>query len=227
MDEIMYPPEADSAPRLRLLVASDVRFVRESLGEILGKSETLSVVGHCGGADQVLTQSRVLDPDAVLLDAAAHDGLSTVQQIRALSTTRLVVVFALIESVESVLAWSEAGASGYIPSTAATDDIGAMIAEIRAGRQACSAMVVASLLRRVAATAAMPRDRESDPQILTPREFEIVRLVSTGLSNKEIARNLNISLATTKSHVHNALAKLRVQRRSQIATRMYMRAAEI
>jgi two-component system nitrate/nitrite response regulator NarL len=227
MDGTIQPPEANSGQRLRLLVASDVRFVRESLGEILGKGDTITVVGHCGGADQVLTQSRALDPDMVLLDAAAHEGLSTVRRIRALSASMLVVVFALIESVETVLAWAEAGASGYISSTAAAADISAMIAEITAGRQACSAVVVASLLRRVAATAAVPRDHESDPQALTPREFEIVRLVSTGLSNKEIARNLRISVATTKSHVHNALCKLRVQRRSQIATRMFARAAGV
>jgi two-component system nitrate/nitrite response regulator NarL len=226
MDGRMHPSQANRGRRLRLLVASDVRFVRESLGEILGKSDTISVVGHCGGADQVLTQSRALDPDMVLLDAAAHDGLSTVRQIRAWSANMLVVVFALIESVEAVLAWTEAGASGYISSTAATAEIAAMIAEISAGRQACSATVVASLLRRVAATAAPPRPLESDPQALTRREVEIVRLVSTGLSNKEIARNLRISLATTKSHVHSALCKLRVQRRGQIATWMYTRSAE-
>jgi two-component system nitrate/nitrite response regulator NarL len=223
MDGTIYRPEPDRGQRLGLLVASDVRFVRESLGEILGKSDTISVVGHCGSAD-VLIQSRALNPDMVLLDTAAHDGLSTVRHIRALSASMLVVVFALIESAENVLAWAEAGASGYIPSTAAAADIGARIAEIRAGRQACSAEVVASLLRRVAMTAAARRDHESDPQALTPREYEIVRLVSTGLSNKEIARNLRISLATTKSHVHNALCKLQVQRRSQIATLMYAHA---
>jgi two-component system, NarL family, nitrate/nitrite response regulator NarL len=227
MDATTYPLKVDRGPPLRLLVASDVRFVRESLAEILGKSDAVAVVGHCAGADQVLTRSRALDPEVVLLDAAAHDGLSTVRQVRACSATRLVIVFALIESVDAVLTWSHAGASGYIPSTAAAADIGAMIAEISAGRQTCSAAVAASLLRRVAASAAMPRDHDGDPQGLTPREFEIVRLVSTGLSNKEIARNLNISLATTKSHVHNALAKLRVQRRTQIATRMQMRAAAL
>ena len=222
MDGTIYPPEANQGQLLRLLVVSDVRFVRESLGEILGRSAGISVVGHCGGAD-VLVQSRALDPDMVLLDTAAHDGLSTVRQMRAASAGMLVVVFALIESVENVLTWVEAGVSGYISSTAAAADIGPMIAEIKAGRQTCSAVVVASLLRRVATRTGASRGHESDPQPLTPREFEIVRLVSTGLSNKKIARDLRISLATTKSHVHNALGKLRVQRRSQIATWMYAR----
>ncbi len=75
MDGKMHPPQANRGGRLRLLVASDVRFVRESLGEFLGKSDTISIVGHCGGAD-VLAQSRALNPDMALLDASAHDGLS-------------------------------------------------------------------------------------------------------------------------------------------------------
>ena len=74
MDGTIYRPEPDRGQRLGLLVASDVRFVRESLGEILSKSDTISVVGHCGSAD-VLIQSRALNPDMVLLDTAAHDGL--------------------------------------------------------------------------------------------------------------------------------------------------------
>ena len=225
MDGMVHLPEANDGRRLRLLVASDVRFVRESLGEILGRSDAISVVGCCGGADQVLAQSRALEPDMVLLDAAARDGLLTVRQIRAASAGILVVVFALIELAETVLTWTEAGACGYISNTAATADIVAMITEISAGRQACSAAVVAGLLRRMAETAA-PRIHEPGAQALTRREAEIARLVSSGLSNKEIARNLRISLATTKSHVHSALCKLRVQRRSQIATSMHARSAE-
>ncbi|MBV9981120.1 MAG: DUF2243 domain-containing protein [Bradyrhizobium sp.] len=226
MDGTVYLPEANNGCRLRLLVASDVRFVRESLGDILGKSDMISVVGRCGGADQVLAQSQALQPDMVLLDAAAPGGLSTVRQIRASSAGILVVVFALIESAETVLTWTEAGASGYISNTAATADIVAMITEISAGRQACSAAVVAGLLRRMAETAAVSRSHEPGPQALTRREAEIARLVSSGMSNKEIARNLRISLATTKSHVHSALCKLRVQRRGQIATWMHARPAE-
>lgn len=56
--------------------------------------------------------------------------------------------------------------------------------------------------------------------VLTPRELEIVRLIGSGLSNKEIARYLNIGLATTKSHVHNVLGKLNLQRRGQAASWM-------
>lgn len=113
--------------------------------------------------------------------------------------------------------------AGYIPSSAAAADLRALVANIGAGRQSCSELVAAGLLRRIATTAGGPQNPAIGLDALTPRELEIVRLISTGMSNKEIARRLNIGLATTKSHVHNALGKLNVRRRGQVATWMHAR----
>ncbi len=206
---------------LTLLIASEVRFVRESLGELLGRSGTLLVTGYSADLGETLSLSRDLRPNIVLLDVALRDGITAVRRLREMMAGLRVIAFALHESVESVLAWAEAGVAGYIPSTAATADLHALIADIGAGRQACSALVAAGLLQRIAATAPPPAKQASGQQALTPRELEIVRLISTGLSNKEIARRLNIGLATTKSHVHNALGKLNVQRRGQVANWMH------
>ncbi len=209
------------APALTLLIASEVRFLRESLGEILPRAGNISVIGYCSDPPQMLNMARDLHPDMVLLDAAARDGVSMVRCLREMMAGVRVVVFAVSELVESVLVWAEAGVAGYIPSTAALADLHDMILDISAGRQACSAFVAAGLLRRIGTRA--PAPRPADPPPLTPRELEIVHLISTGLSNKEIARRLNIGVATTKSHVHNALGKLNVQRRGQAATWMHAR----
>jgi DNA-binding NarL/FixJ family response regulator len=203
---------------LTLLIASEVRFLRECLGEILGRGGHASVLGECADASRTFAMSRDLCPDMVILDAALPDGLSLVRRLRSMQAGPRVVAFAVSESVETVLAWAEAGVAGYIPSTAAMDDLQALIADIDAGRQACTAAVAAGLLRRIGASPAAPAP--ADAPALTPREFEIVRLISAGLSNKEIARRLDIGLATTKSHVHNVLAKLNMQRRTQAATWM-------
>jgi DNA-binding NarL/FixJ family response regulator len=204
---------------LTVLIASDVRFLRESLGDVLGRGGGVSVVGLCHDAAATLGMSRDLRPDIVLLDAASRDGLAVARQLVAAQTGARVIAFAVAETVDSVLGWAEAGVAGYIPSTASMTDLHAMIADIAAGRQASSGIVVSGLLRRIASGVA----RDSSPQAppLTPREFEIVHLISSGLSNKEIARRLNIGLATTKSHVHNALGKLNLQRRGQAATWMH------
>jgi len=210
-------PHRKGATALRLVIASEVRFLRESLGEVLGRVESLSVVGYGADLGQTLTVSRDLRPDMILLDAAMHDGPLAVRSLRAIRAGLQVVAFAVSESVDAVLAWAEAGVAGYIPNTAAMSDLHALVAEISAGRQTCSPLVAVGLLQRVAATPVEPANPACGPLTLTPRELEIVRLISTGLSNKEIARQLNIGLATAKSHVHNVLGKLNVRRRGQVA----------
>jgi DNA-binding NarL/FixJ family response regulator len=221
----IMPNRAGGVRALQVLIASEVRFVRESLGEILGRGGTTSVIGYCADFGQTLSMSRELRPDMVLLDATVRDGPLAVRRLREISAGLRVVVFALSESVESVLAWAEAGVAGYIPCTAGASDLCALVDDISAGRQACSGVVGAALLQRIAASSVAPVKADSGPQALTPRELEIVRLISTGLSNKEIARRLNIGLTTTKSHVHNALGKLQVQRRGQVATLMHARSS--
>jgi two-component system nitrate/nitrite response regulator NarL len=203
---------------LTLLIASQVRFLRESLAEILGRDGNASVVGQCADAGRAHDMSSDLCPDMLILDAALPDGLPLVRRLRAAPAGPRVVAFAISESVESVLAWAEAGVAGYIPSTAAMADLQALIRDIDAGRQACTGTIAAGLLRRIGTNP--PAPTPSDAPSLTPREFEIVRLISVGMSNKEIARRLNIGLATTKSHVHNVLGKLNMQRRAQAATWM-------
>jgi two-component system nitrate/nitrite response regulator NarL len=207
---------------LTLLIASEVRFLRESLAEILGRDGNAVVVGQCADASRTFDMTRDLCPDMVILDAALPDGLSLARRLHSTQGGPRVVAFAVSESIETVLAWAEAGVVGYIPSTAAMNDLQTMIADIDAGRQACTGAVAAGLLRRIGASPVPPgAPAPADAPSLTAREFEIVRLISAGLSNKEIARRLNIGLATTKSHVHNVLAKLNMQRRTQAATWMH------
>jgi DNA-binding NarL/FixJ family response regulator len=216
-----------AGPVLRLLIASEVRFLRESLGEILSRESANLILGYGADLGETLRLSRALQPDMILLDASVRDGPSAVRRLREATSEARVVVFAVSESVDSVLPWAEAGAIGYIPNTAATADLRAILADISTGRQVCSPMVAAGMLQHIARGGPRAPRQAPVPPALTPREMEIVRLVSTGLSNKEIARRLDIGLATTKSHVHNALAKLNLQRRGQMATWMHAAVARV
>jgi DNA-binding NarL/FixJ family response regulator len=130
-----------------------------------------------------------------------------------------VVVLAIAETEENVLAWAEAGIAGYVPNTASVSDLTSLIGQISRGEQTCPSRIAGSLLRRVAAVGRGAGPASAAPP-LTRRECEILRLVCAGLSNKDIARRLSISVGTTKSHVHNLLGKLSVQRRAEV-TRLY------
>jgi DNA-binding NarL/FixJ family response regulator len=198
-----------------LVVISAVRFLRESLGEVLGRDGALSVLGLAATLDEAISCCRDMRADLVLFDAAFPDGVVAVSRLRAAAPAIRVVALAVIETEEAVIRWAEAGAAGYVPSTAALSDLVSLLLGIAEGRQHCSDAIAAALLRRIAG-AQVSRPLVPIPT-LTLREREVMRLVSAGLSNKDIARKLNIGVATTKSHVHNLLSKLNIQRRGQAA----------
>src|SRR5262249_14313388 len=133
------------------------------------------------------------------------------------------------ETSDNVIAWAKAGVAGYIPRTAALNDLASLLASIMRDEQRCSPRVAASLLRQMSREVEPAGERTYAPSALalTAREIQIVELVAAGLSNKEIARRLDIGVATTKSHVHNLLGKLRVQRRGQVALWMRDRAMQV
>jgi DNA-binding NarL/FixJ family response regulator len=130
-----------------------------------------------------------------------------------------IIACSVRESEEEIIAWAEMGVIGYIPRSTALADFVRLIVDIHHGEQTCSGRIVTGLLRQIAMTARRrpSRDTAFPSAALTRRERQAAELIRSGLSDKEIARQLNISLATTKSHVHNLLGKLRVHRRSQVA----------
>jgi DNA-binding NarL/FixJ family response regulator len=217
------PEDESSLPtkslHVRILVLSDVRFVHESLAKLFARDRTITLADCAAGLDEALAQLFALHPDIVLVDAAFANGLEAVRRIRDVAPEVHIVALALAETEESIIMWAEAGISGYIPKSAALSDVTRVLRNVMHGEQHCSARVSASLLRRIGHSAAFA-NREIHPAggiTLTRREFQIAQLIGRGLSNKEIARHLKIELATTKSHVHNLLAKLNLQRRTQVA----------
>jgi DNA-binding NarL/FixJ family response regulator len=201
-----------------VLIVSEVRFLREGLAEALKRDPPLSISGLAADLDETLAAVCRSHPAIVLLDAAFPDGVGAIRDIQAVDQAAQVVVFAVAETEDNIITWAEAGAAGYIPMTAALSDLIRFLADIMHGRQLCSGRVASGLMRRIAngANVTDRRQHSKITSILTAREREITRLVSAGLSNKEIARRLNIELSTTKSHVHNLLGKMQLRRRAQV-----------
>ena len=196
------------------LVVSEICFLRECLAEILTRYPEIKVCGLSGSLADALAAAGALRPAIVLLDVAFPGSFGIVAKFYSAVPETSVVALAIVETEENVLAWVEAGVAGYVPNTASVDELVSLLREISRGEQTCSSRISGSLLRRVAATGrGVPADAPS--ALLTRRESEILRLLGEGLSNKDIARNLHISLGTTKSHVHNLLRKLNLQRRGE------------
>lgn len=222
MEANVAPDQAaahSGAGGLRIVVVWGVRFVGESLAEFLEHDPLLSVVGLCADLSEAVVASPALQADVVLLDARIPEAAAAVRRALEIAPGMRIVALAVRETEDDIVAWAEAGVIGYIPSTAARADLARLLKDIHSGEQVCSGRVAAGLLRRIAVTASPGTGR--DPLFpappLTKRERQAAELIRTGLSDKEIARRLNISLATTKSHVHNLLGKLNARHRSEVA----------
>lgn len=212
-----------SGQSLRILVVWAVRFTRESLAEILERDPLVSVVGQCASLSESTALTSTLKADVILLDGRIPDGPAAVRRVLDIAPDLRIIACSVRETEEDIIAWAEAGVIGYIPRTAALADFVRLMIDIHNGEQISSGRIVTGLLRRIALAARRRPNRDTNFPLLalTKREREAAELIRGGLSDKEIARQLNISLATTKSHVHNLLGKLNVQRRSQVAE--YMR----
>ena len=195
-----------------LLIVSGVRFLRESLEEIFRRDCQLSMLGSCGALDEAVAMCRAAQPAVILLDASFPGAFLAVDPLRAAAPDGRVVALAVNETEETVIEWAEAGAAGYVSSSAALADLAGLLLDIVQGRQTCSAVVAGGLFRRLSDMRPAP---VLPAAVLTTRERQIIGLIGAGMSNKDIARHLNIGVATAKSHVHNLLSKLNVQRRGQ------------
>jgi DNA-binding NarL/FixJ family response regulator len=190
-------PAASDFP-VRILIVSEVRFLRESLAELLGRDDAISISGLFGRLEEFLPGIHAGSTDIVLLDEAFPDGPAVIGRIRNIAPQILVVAIAVAETAENIITWAEAGVAGYVPRTASLAEIVPLLVEIRLGKQPCLASVAAGLLRRLYIVGG-----------------------ANGMSNKDIARHLDIGVATAKTHVHNLLRKLNLRRRGQTA--MWMR----
>jgi len=198
-----------------LVILSAVRFVREGLAEVMQRDGAFRTVGVAVNVEQARRLFGISGPRMILVDAGLPQGLSVVWQLRGCARNCKIVAFALAETESEVISWAQAGICGYIPRTTPLSGLVAMLHHIDRGEQVCPSRIAAGMLRWIAEKSVNgePPGYTDRHTSLTAREQEVARLIGGGLSNKEIARCLRISVATTKSHVHSILAKLGVARR--------------
>jgi two-component system, NarL family, nitrate/nitrite response regulator NarL len=138
--------------------------------------------------------------------------------IRKASPGAKLVTFALDETGDQVFACAAAGFCGYVPRHSGADALCGALVDAMAGRMQCSPHIAAAMFSRLAGLLREP-EPASLPR-LSSRENEILSLVAEGRSNKKIARQLRISAAIVKNHMHNILQKLQVSRHGQAAARL-------
>jgi DNA-binding NarL/FixJ family response regulator len=207
-------PTAHNAPSI--FIVSDIRLVRDGLVWQLKRDGRLTVLG--GGSASAATLDRLgsTPANSVALDLSAADGLAFAERLHKTLPDVKVVGFPIGECDPQLAQWARHGICGYVEREGTAEDIVATVLHALKGELYCSPRFAAHLLTELAARAATTAQTSGAVMAsLTPREVEILQEIRVGASNKEIARQLGISAATVKNHVHHLLEKLDVRRRAQ------------
>jgi DNA-binding NarL/FixJ family response regulator len=229
--------EARRAGSWRLLIADDHPLYRAALIQIVSGNPSLKVVGEASDGREAIELCRRLSPELVLIDIRMPevDGIEATRTIKRELPSTIVLVLTALEEPTWLLEALKAGASGYLLKEASPPQITSAIRRVLQGESPLNQEVAMHLLERLIqekqqregsanlASSAKESPEESSRQKerllaqLTPRELEILKLLAQGQTNSQIARALQISVSTTKHHVHHILEKLKVSDRMQAA----------
>jgi DNA-binding NarL/FixJ family response regulator len=190
---------------MTLLLIDDHFVVRSGLAASLALEEDMTVIAEADSGDQALTAYQQHQPDIVLMDLQLP-GLSGIEATQALVSadpTARILIFSTFARDEEIHRALRAGALGYLQKSASRPDLLTAIRTVASGRQSLPPDIAARL-----------KERDTRPDI-TPRELEILTLVTQGNANKEIAASLGIAEDTVKQHVSRILQKLAVNDRAQ------------
>jgi DNA-binding NarL/FixJ family response regulator len=219
-NEIRIPP----VKKTKILLIEDNRILRDGIKALIDKQPDLRVVGATGGNHDTLDQARNLKPHIVLLDLGLRNanGLTVVRSLVSELPAAKVIGMGLIPSQQDIVELVQAGASGFILKDASINDVLETIRSVAKGTRIIPPVLTGSLFTHIVNDAIrLGKDKLSAATRMTKREREIIALIAEGMSNKEIAQQLNLSTYTVKSHVHNILEKLALHSRLQIATHSY------
>lgn len=209
---------------IRVLLVDDQAIVRSGLKLALADADDLSVVGEAGDGREAIEQTRVVQPDVVLMDVRMPrlDGISATEGALAAAPSTRVLILSTFGEDEAVFGALRAGASGYLLKDAEPRDIVAAIRAVHAGESVVAPGVTRALIDAALTAAPTPtRTGPSLDEVLSPRELEVLRLLATGRSNQQIARDLYLSEPTVKTHVSAMLGKLGLRSRVQAVVLAY------
>jgi DNA-binding NarL/FixJ family response regulator len=201
---------------IRVLLVEDQTLVREGLETLLNLAKDIRVVGHAADGEDALAHMRQDRPDVVLLDVRMPkmSGIDVLRGMNDLKDSPPVILLTTFDDDSALLEGIRLGAKGYLLKDVSLDRLTNAIRLVAGGGTMFSPVVTERLVRGIH-QAHLPADSGYDQETLTGREVEILRLMTGGYSNREIATALNLSEGTVKNHVSNILSKLGVRDRTR------------
>ncbi|EPY1187465.1 two-component system response regulator NarL [Proteus mirabilis] len=200
------------ADKATILLIDDHPMLRNGVKQLLSLDTTLTVVGEAGDGIQGVKLAEELDPDLILLDLnmPGMNGFETLDQLRLRSLSGRIVVFSVSNYSDDLITALKRGADGYLLKDMEPEELLAALKQAAAGK-----MVVSPTLTPILAQSL--REDRSEGERDIARERDILKLIAQGLSNKMIARKLDITESTVKVHVKHLLKKMKLKSRVEVA----------
>ena len=201
---------------IRVLVVDDQTLVRQGLLSLLGLADDIEVVGEAANGPEAVGMVETLEPDVLLLDMRmpGMNGIEVLTELAKRDCQPPSIILTTFDDEELVLAGLRAGARGYLLKDVALDVLLEGVRAVAAGRSLVRPAVTQQVLRGLEVYQTQFSSLEQ-PDPLTERETEILRLMAGGYSNKEIASALHVAEGTVKNHVSNVLSKMGVRDRTR------------
>ena len=194
---------------IRVMIVDDHEIVRRGIAEIVDRADGLEVVAEAGSVEDAVRRADLVRPDIILVDLQLPDGtgIDVMNRLKELCPDTHPIVLTSFDDDDALAESLEAGARAYILKTVRGAEITDVIRAVASGRVLLDERTVT---RR--------RADSGDPTAnLTPSERKVLELIGDGLSNREIGEKLGVAEKTVKNHITSLLAKMGVQRRTQVA----------
>lgn len=209
-----------------VLIVDDQRLVREGVASLLEIQEGVEVIGTAVDGNQAVQFALDNKPDVILMDVRMPimDGIAATQQIKRQLPSCQIIMLTTFDDEEYIIRSLQAGASGYLLKDIPAEDLAQAVRLVHAGIYQLAPAVAGKLVGQLGSTARSGgRLKQVTGKIgdLTEREVEVLRLVATGATNREIAEELVVSEGTVKNHVSNILSRLGLRDRIQAAIFAY------
>ena len=204
---------------VRVLIVDDQVLIRQGLRTLLDLDGRVEVVGEAADGIEALEKIDELRPEVALVDVRMPrmDGVELVRRLSAEHPSVAALVLTTFEDDEYVFGGLRAGAKGYLLKDTPSGELAAAVEKVRRGETVLGGTVAARVVRELNRLPG-PAEQEVGPsEALSEREVEVLRLIGSGTSNKEIARRLYITEGTAKNHVSKILRKLGLKDRTQAA----------
>jgi len=190
---------------IKVIIADDHVIFRQGLQNLLQSSKHIAIAGEAGAGPETIDLVSRENPDIAILDISMPglDGFEILQRIQSLGIRTKVIFLTMHKDTLTAKRALQSGASGYVLKDNAFEDLLYAIRTVSAGGTFISPSVSESILKA-------PANEGKEPQILTLREREVLGLIASGLTNKQIADKLFISVKTVETHRTNIMQKLDV-----------------